>query len=463
MNAPSSSFSFHSLSGALSGNLLACSSLSSGLSSPLSRPENMVHQTINTSSTSANSASNRIRPMQKLLRSYIVGSICLSVCWLLTACSSPKKAPPVPSAPPLLTPPVASNPAPSAPPPQASIGDTTPPVLTRAKSKWVLANWADLPGFNADNFNEAWLAWRQNCTRNTPNLPHSQQLCANVKRLEGQTSEAQRAWLMQNFQPYRVESLSASTSPANGLLTAYFEPVLKASRTAKPGFSVPLYGLPANLKSRSPWYSREEISKLPAAQAALKGKEIAFIADPVDAMVLHIQGSGRLWVTQNDGSRKQIRLAFAGTNDHPYQSIGRWLLDQNQTKDATWPGIKSWLAQNPKRTQELMWRNPRFVFFKEEALTGPDALLGPKGAMGVPLTAGRSIAVDPGSIPYGSAVWLSSSGPQVSLNRLVFAQDTGSAILGAVRADYFAGSGDAAGELAGRLKQDMRAWVLLPR
>jgi membrane-bound lytic murein transglycosylase A len=138
-------------------------------------------------------------------------------------------------------------------------------------------------------------------------------------------------------------------------------------------------------------------------------------------------------------------------------------LDQNLTKDATWPGIKSWLAQNPRRTQELMARNPRFVFFKEEALNGPEALLGPKGAMGVPLTAARSIAVDPGSIPYGSAVWLSSTGPQTALNRLVFAQDTGSAILGAVRADYFVGSGDAAGELAGRLKQDMKAWVLLPR
>ena len=110
-----------------------------------------------------------------------------------------------------------------------------------------------------------------------------------------------------------------------------------------------------------------------------------------------------------------------------------------------------------------MWRNPRFIFFKEEALNGAEAELGPKGAMGVPLTPGRSIAVDPGSIPYGSAVWLSSSGPQTPLNRLVFAQDTGSAIQGAVRADFFAGSGAAAGELAGRLKQDMSAWVLLPR
>ena len=156
-------------------------------------------------------------------------------------------------------------------------------------------------------------------------------------------------------------------------------------------------------------------------------------------------------------------MAFAGTNDHPYQSIGRWLLDQKLTKDATWPGIKSWIAQNPRRTQELLAQNPRFVFFKEEALNGAEALLGPKGAQGVPLTPGRSIAVDPGSIPYGTPVWLSSQGAQVSLQRMVLAQDTGSAIVGAVRADYFVGSGDAAGDMAGRLKQDMKAWVLLPR
>ena len=370
---------------------------------------------------------------------------------LLSACSSPEKTH-APQAP--VTPPKA--PATEA----APVPENLPAVFMRPKSRWLLASWSDLPGFDADNFNEAWVAWRQNCARN---LPTTQGLCADVKRLDGQSSELQKKWVMQNFQPYRVEHLNAPTAPANGLLTAYYEPVFEASRNARPGFDVPLYGLPANLKSRAPWYSREEISKLPAAQAALKGKEIAFIASPVDAMVLHIQGSGRLWLTQSDGSRIQIRLAYAGTNDHPYQSIGRWLLDQNLTKDATWPGIKAWLAQNPRRTNELMWRNPRFIFFKEEALNGAEALLGPKGAMGVPLTPGRSIAVDPGSIPYGSAVWLSSGGPQTPLNRLVFAQDTGSAIQGAVRADYFAGSGDAAGELAGRLKQDMRAWVLLPR
>jgi len=383
--------------------------------------------------------------MQKLLGSWIVGSFCYLSVFLLAACFSPEKK--------------ASSPIPAALP-EASVAENTPAVLTKPKSRWILVSWSDLPGFHADNFNEAWVAWRQNCARN---LQSAQTLCNHVKRLDGQSSESQKNWVMQNFQPYRVENFNSTSSPANGLLTSYYEPVFEASRTAKPGFEVPLYGLPANLKSRSPWYSREEIAKLPAAQAALKGKEIAFIASPVDAMVLHIQGSGRLWLTQKDGSRIQIRLAYAGTNEQPYQSIGRWLLEQNLTKDATWPGIKAWLAQNPRRTNELMWRNPRFVFFKEEALNGPDALLGPKGAMGVPLTPGRSIAVDPASIPYGSAVWLSSNGPQTTLNRLVFAQDTGSAILGAVRADFFAGSGEAAGELAGRLKQDMKAWVLLPR
>ena len=410
----------------------------------------MVHQTIASNINNANNASNKIKPMHHLLGSWILGSFLVLGVFLLSACSSPEKKP---------------TPQTTITPPKAPVLDTAKPenaptVLIKPKSRWLLASWSDLPGFNADNFNEAWVAWRQNCARN---LPNTQRLCADVRRLDGQPSALQKAWVMENFQPFRVEHLNAAAAPSNGLLTAYYEPVFEASRTPRPGFEVPLYGVPANLKARSPWFSREEIAKLPAAQAALKGKEIAYIASPVDAMVLHIQGSGRLWLTDRDGRRTQIRLAFAGTNEHPYQSIGRWLLDQNLTKDATWPGIKAWLAQNPRRTNELMWRNPRFIFFKEEALLGAEALLGPKGAMGVPLTPGRSIAVDPGSIPYGSAVWLSSSGPQTSLNRLVFAQDTGSAIQGAVRADFFTGSGESAGELAGRLKQDMNAWVLLPR
>jgi membrane-bound lytic murein transglycosylase A len=138
-------------------------------------------------------------------------------------------------------------------------------------------------------------------------------------------------------------------------------------------------------------------------------------------------------------------------------------LQQGAVRDASWPGIKAWAAQNPQRLNELLWSNPRTVFFREEPLSGIDADAGPRGAQGVALTPGRSIAVDKDSIPYGTPVWLVSSGPLVNLQRLVLAQDTGSAITGAVRADYFAGSGPEAGELAGRLKQALRLWVLWPR
>jgi membrane-bound lytic murein transglycosylase A len=195
----------------------------------------------------------------------------------------------------------------------------------------------------------------------------------------------------------------------------------------------------------------------------LAGREIAWLADPVDALVLHIQGSGRLVVRETDGSQRTVRLAFGGTNEHPYKSVGRWLLDQGLLKDASWSGIKAWIAQNPQRVQEMLWSNPRYVFFREEALPASEPDVGPRGAQGVPLTAGRSIAVDPGSIPYGTPVWLASQGPVTSLQRLVFAQDTGSAIVGAVRADYFAGAGPEAGELAGRLKQGLSLWALWPK
>ena len=118
---------------------------------------------------------------------------------------------------------------------------------------------------------------------------------------------------------------------------------------------------------------------------------------------------------------------------------------------------------NPQRVQELLWSNPRVTFFREEPLSDFDAAFGPRGAQGVPLTPGRSIAVDKDSMPYGTPLWLASPGPLVNLQRLVFAQDTGSAITGAVRADFFVGSGDEAGDVAGRLKQPLNLWVLWPR
>ena len=202
---------------------------------------------------------------------------------------------------------------------------------------------------------------------------------------------------------------------------------------------------------------------LPQAQASLKGREIAFLADPIDALVLQIQGSGRVYIAEADGRQILVRLAYASSNEQPYQSVGRWLLDQGAVREASWPAIKAWAVQHPSRIKELLWSNPRAVFFREEPLSAQDAASGPRGAQGVPLTPGRSIAVDPGSIPFGTPVWLVSSGATANLQKLVLAQDTGNAIVGAVRADYFAGWGAAAGELAGRLRQPLRLWVLWPK
>ena len=338
-------------------------------------------------------------------------------------------------------------------------GDTgpLPPPLAQPKSRWVPVRWAELPGFADDALHEAWNAWIKSCERPAPPFTA---LCGEVRRLSIASADEQRAWLVARLQPYRVE---AGDGNAEGLLTAYYEPLIDAARQPGNGYTVPLYRPPATLGARKPWFTRQQIDTLPEAQAQLAGRAIAWLRDPVEAMVLHIQGSGRLRMAGADGSVAMVRVAYAGTNDQPYQSVGRWLLDQGATRDATWPGIRAWLAANPQRTNELLWSNPRYVFFREEPLTGLDAEFGPKGAQGVPLTPGRSIAVDKASIPYGTPVWLASSGPQVQLSRLVLAQDTGSAILGAVRADYFTGWGAEAGDIAGRLKQPLRLWALWPK
>ena len=328
--------------------------------------------------------------------------------------------------------------------------------LVRAKSRWVPVQWGALPGLNDDALHEAWNAWIRSCEK--PN-PAFAPLCNELRRMSLASQGEQLGWMMERLQPYRVEALNGD---AQGLLTGYFEPLLDGSRIPTAQFTVPLHRPPAGL-GRAPWFTRQEIDSLPQAQAALKGREIVWLADPIDALVLQIQGSGRVRVLEGNGSSTVLRIAFAGTNGQPYKSVGRWLLDRGEIKDGSWPGIRAWTQANPTRIAEMLWSNPRVVFFKEELADGSDATGGPRGAQGVSLTAGRSIAVDPQSIPYGTPVWLVSQGEQISLSRLVQAQDTGSAILGAVRADYFAGTGPDAGELAGRLKQPLQLWALWPR
>ncbi len=367
----------------------------------------------------------------------------------LVACTSaPVQAP--------MTSPGAVSVSPAKAPWAEDVGDLPGPIV-QAKSRWTAVRWSELPGFESDALFEAWNAWLKSCERPGPVFAP---LCSEVRRLSIAGADDQRAWLTTRLQPYRVDSLQGG---AEGLLTAYFEPVLEGSRTASAEFSVPLYQPPVGLTPRKPWFTRQEIDSSSSVKAALKGREIAYLADPIDALVLQIQGSGRLRIKQPDGTQTTVRLAFAGSNEQPYKSVGKWLIDQGALRDASWPAIKAWVARNPGRVNELLWSNPRTVFFREEMLSDFDASFGPRGAQGVPLTPGRSIAVDPGSIPYGTPVWLASRGPGVSLQKLVMAQDTGSAILGAVRADYFVGWGADAGELAGRLKQPLRLWVLWPK
>ncbi|HWI11185.1 MAG TPA: MltA domain-containing protein, partial [Burkholderiaceae bacterium] len=244
-----------------------------------------------------------------------------------------------------------------------------------------------------------------------------------------------------------------------------FEPLVEAARTPRGAFRVPLYGPPADLATRKPYWTRQQLDTLPAAKASVRASVLAYVADPLDALILQIQGSGRLDIVETRGRHTLVRVAFAGHNDQPYTSIGRWLIDQGALTptQASWPGIKAWARQNPKRLNEMLWANPRVVFFREEPL--PDPTLGPKGAQGVALTPGRSIAVDALAVPYGTPVWLDSTEPMSSapLRRLVMAQDTGSAIAGAVRADYFWGWGADAENQAGRMKQPLRLWALWPR
>ena len=336
-----------------------------------------------------------------------------------------------------------------------------PPAMARGSSRWTPVRWAQLPGWGGDRLHEAWNAWLKGCERPAPG---HEKLCAEARPLAIASEADQKAWIERRFQPYRVDEPDGTTP--NGLLTGYYEPILSASRLPTAQHRTPLYAPPAGLGRGQAWYTRQEIDTSPRAQAELKGRAIAWLANPIDALVLQIQGSGRLNLTEPDGRQHQVRLAFAAHNGQPYRSVGRWLLDQQAIRDASWEGIRDWAARNPSRLNEMLWSNPRTVFFREEALNGSDTQLGPKGAQGVPLTPGRSIAVDPKSIPYGTPVWLATEGSALKAQRLVMAQDTGGAIVGAVRADLFTGWGgwtDAAYLQAASLKQPLRLWVLWPR
>jgi membrane-bound lytic murein transglycosylase A len=404
------------------------------------------------------------RASRLLVSGLIVGS--LTGCGLLSTMDGPSSLP-------TSVPPIASTariPAPGSTLPQTDgMGG-----LLRPKARWLPAQWAELPGWESDRVSDWWPALWKGCTKPAPGWTS---VCADVKRLGANWGQQVddgfvRQWVQSNLQPWRVTTLEGTGS---GLMTGYFEPLLDGRRMPDLRFKYPLHKAPVDLGQRKPHLSRTELETSPEGQAALMGRELVYLADPLDVLLIQVQGSGRIRLLDElngGGQPRVVRLAFGGHNDQPYQSVARWLVDQGAfTLDqASWPAIRTWAQQNPSRVPEMMRANPRVVFFREEALNDPAS--GPLGSQGVPLTPGRSIAVDRDSIPLGTPVWLDSTQPQTwsplagipqPMRRLVMAQDTGGAITGAVRADFFWGWGDEALAQAGRTKQPLSLWVLWPR
>ena len=393
---------------------------------------------------------------------------------LLSACAvRPPAEPPAPR--PAPTP--APQPVP-VPVPQPVPAPTPPPLPTPAVSYPTLkpVDWTAVAFWKDDKTGEAWAAFMRSCSTLVKRTAW-QGVCTAAAGLAAPDDAAVRAFFEQRFQPYLATQEDGSIE---GLVTGYYEPLLKGDRVRTARARYPLYAAPddlvtvdlaslypelKNLRLRGrvvdnklvPYPSRKEIES--AAGNSFNGKPIAWANDPVDLFFLQIQGSGRIELP--DGSH--MRVGYADHNGHPYQSIGKLLVERGELKleKASMQGIKNWGEKHPDKLPELLASNPSFVFFREL----PNGLPGPLGALGVPLTGGRSIAVDPRFLPLGAPVFLATTQPNSPqpLNRLVMAQDTGSAIRGGVRADFFWGFGNEAGELAGRMKQRGRMWVLLPK
>jgi len=419
----------------------------------------MVHQMMNSNIQRAAKASRKSKNMLPSL-SVWRSVLALSLVTLVVACGTPPKSePPVDDAEPVD---VGVAPDPQVQAAWESMlawdqGQALPSDVMRSKARWRAVHWSSLPGVAQDELQQVMPALLRNCGR----APQALAPWCEPIRLWGMQAPSERVeWLVREWQPYAIESPSGAR---RGLLTGYFEPQLVASRVRTERHQVPLHALPRGWRARGTWFSRQEMDTLPAAQEALRGRELVWVEDPIDALILQIQGSGRVNVSEPDGTVRTIRLAFAGHNGQTYGSVGRWLLDRGEVSNAHWSDIRAWARANPHRLQEMLWANPRVVFFQEEPLSDMDATAGPRGAQGVPLTPGRSIAVDRFSIPYGTPVWMTTPGPTLATRRWVVAQDTGGAILGAVRADFFMGWGDEARDVASSLKQPLKLWALWPR
>ena len=347
------------------------------------------------------------------------------------------------------------------------------------------AEWDEVDGLSAshagaDDLNLAWPAWLQSCTA-LVKKPVWKNACDTANSLNLQTnnnpdSESVRAYFRQNFSVYKTTNVDGAES---GLITGYYQPILKGSRTKSAKYPFPLYTTPPDLitveldglfpelkykrvrgrvvgNKLVPYFNRAEIE---TDNSPIKGRELVYIDNIVDVFFLQIQGSG---VVQFENG-EQVMVGYADQNGHTYNSVGRLLIERGEltSANASMAGIKNWVKNNPLRFRELLNNNPSFVFFREL----PSGLPGPIGALGVPILAERAVAVDPKFVPLGAPVFLSTTQPNNNkpLKRLMMAQDTGGAIKGGVRADFFWGAGAEAGAKAGAMKQSGKIWVLLPK
>jgi membrane-bound lytic murein transglycosylase A len=357
-----------------------------------------------------------------------------------------------------------------------------PPVATPPPSAaFEAVPWNSIAGWSEDRFADAWPALLTSCGSGRMGAAWTD-FCRQAKTIDANDEFAQRRLVEEGLRPYRVVSEIAGPKPVRsdmGLITGYYEPVLKGSRRKSGAYQTPLYAVPDDLlnidlgelypalkgeRIRGRLQGKRVIPYPDRAQLAdgklLSSKTIVWIDSAIDAFFVQIQGSGR--VQLDDGTT--VRLAYADVNGHPYRAIGRYLVEHGDltVETATAPGLRDWLNEHPERQNEVFNSNPSVVFFREEKIVDPAS--GPRGALGVPLTAERSIAIDPRQLPLGAPVFLATTHPQtgVPLRRLMLAQDTGGAIRGAVRADVFWGLGAVAGELAGRMRQQGALWLLWP-
>ncbi len=339
----------------------------------------------------------------------------------------------------------------------------------------VMVGWDQIDGWLWEDPRPALEVFRNGCSalRWRAGWKQSCDLLADLP----QPSEVDARFFFQNnFQPWRLQQEDGSPS---GMLTGYYVPDLKGSRVADQRFRFPLYQVPDDLlvvdlseiypelgsyrlrgrldgRRVLPYWDRAAIDAQPDR---LAGRELFWVEDPVELFFLQIQGSGRILLP--DGER--VMVNYGDQNGHPYRSIGKILLERGaMTRDQmSMQNIRAWALRNPELVADLLAENPSYVFFRE---LGPE-YQSPPGALGLPLTPERSLAVDPRFVPLGSPLFVSTTWPTSikPLKRLMVAQDTGGAIKGRVRADFFWGMGAEAGALAGRMKQDGRLWVLLPK